>query len=258
MNAQTQRPAPFTPEEARRRMLENCQHRLAEIEAEEIADRQRLQQAALQEAAERQRRINRENARKSTGPRTEAGKTASSRNRLAHGLCSSSLLVFGETQAEFDALHEQILSTYKPVTAEEQLLTSQLTEALWRLNRARRVEAKAFDLMMDLTDREISQNGAFETDESTEAQLAVCFFDDVNTKTLSTLQRYVTANERSYRQALKAVQDAIKQRPAPAPQPVLEKPKAAAAGQALLPEIGFEPQFVPNRPENAPTYTDRC
>ncbi len=257
MNAQTKRTEPFTPEEALRYMLENSEQRMAEIEAEETALSQRLTQAAIEDAAARQRLINRENARKSTGPRTEAGKLISSRNRLAHGLCSSSLLVFGETQAEFDALHTQIQGTYKPVTPEEQLLTSQLTESLWRLNRARRVETKTFDLMMDLTDRELSENGMLETDQSTEAQLAVCFLDDAHLKTMATLQRYVTANERSYRQALKAVQDAIKQRPTQ-PQPVVEMPKAAVAGRAASPQIGFEPQFVPNHPENAPAYTDRC
>ncbi len=257
MNTQTKRTEPFTPEEALRYMLKNSEQRMAEIEAEETAFRQGLTQAAIKDVAARQRLTNRENARKSTGPRTEAGKAASSRNRLAHGLCSSSLLVFGETQAEFDALHEQIQTTYKPATPEQQLLTSQLTEALWRLNRARRVEAKTFDLMMDLTDRELSENGMLETDQSTEAQLAVCFLDDAHLKTMATLQRYVTANERSYRQALKAVQDAIKQRPTQ-PQPIAEKPKAAAAGRTALSEIGFEPQFVPNHPKTAPAYTDRC
>ena len=33
-------------------------------------------------------RANRRNAQKSTGPKTEKGKAASSQNRLAHGLCS--------------------------------------------------------------------------------------------------------------------------------------------------------------------------
>ncbi len=257
MNTQSRRTEPFTPEEARRYMLENAEQRFAEIEAQESAFRQRLTQAAIEAAAARVRLTNRENARKSTGPRTEAGKAIASRNRLAHGLCSSSLVVFGETQVEFDALRVEIEATYHPVTPEEQLLANQLSEALWRLNRARRVEARTFDLMMDLTDRELSENGTLETDQSTDAQLSVCFLDAAHLKTMATLQRYVTANERSYRQALKALQDAIKRRPVQQ-QPIAEKPKAATAGRSPLPEIGFEPQFALNRPENAPAYTDRC
>jgi hypothetical protein len=122
---------------------------------------------------------------------------------------------------------------------------------------------------MELTDQTLSENGAFETDQETEAQLGASVIDAVNQKSFATLQRYVTAAERSYRQALKDVQAAIKRRrpqaqpqaqpePVAVAEPVVEKPKAAAAGRSFLPEIGFEPQFAPNRPETAPAYTDRC
>jgi hypothetical protein len=226
---------------------------LEQLEIEE-AEEKRAKEAA------RQREINRQNARKSTGPRTEAGKAASSKNRLAHGLCSSSLLVFGETQAEFDELHSGVQSQFNPVTPEESLLTSQLTEALWRLNRARRVESATFDRMMDETDRLLSRRGTVETAQSTGDQLGVCFFIGENRKVFASLQRYVAAAERTYRQSLKALQDAIKRRP----EPVIETPvrseqtKEAAASAKPSIESGFESQFAPNRPKNAPAYTDRC
>jgi hypothetical protein len=95
--------------------------------------------------AEKRAAANRENARKSTGPRTPEGKAASSQNRLAHGLCSSSLILHGENAEEFDELRRQTHATFAPVTAEETLLTDQLVEATWRLNRARRVEAKSLE-----------------------------------------------------------------------------------------------------------------
>jgi hypothetical protein len=248
MNTTSYETDALTPDEALSMMMAHADQRIAEMRAREEAARQRL--------------INRENARKSTGPRTEAGKAASSQNRLSHGLCSSRLLVFGETQAEFDALEAEVLATFAPVTPEETFLVQQLTVALWRFNRARRVEAKTFDYMMELTDQTLSENGAFETDQETEAQLGASVIDAVNQKSFATLQRYVTAAERSYRQALKDVQAAIKRRK-PEPQaiavPVVvpaEKPKAAAAGQILYPEV--EPSVLPSAPVTAPAYVDRC
>ncbi len=247
MNTEIDWNEPMTPEESLKLILGEADERFAKLRAEGAA--------AYQHA------INRANARKSTGPRTAAGKAASSQNRLAHGLCSNRLLVLGETQAQFDAVQAEVRASFTPITAEESLLTNQLAEALWRFNRARRVEAKTFDFLMDLTDKILSRNGTLETDQSPEALLGACFINPTHHKTLATMQRYVTAAERSYRQALKAVQEAIKHRqpqPAVAAEPIVEKPKAAAAGRAALPEIGFEPQFVPNRPENAPAYTDLC
>ncbi len=110
---------------------------------------------------------------------------------------------------------------------------------------------------MDQTDRQLSRNGAVDTEQTTGAQLSACLFDEGHRKTLTSLQRYVTAAERTYRQSLKALQDAIKRRPEPVPV-VAAKPKVMAAGQSLPFESGFESQSVPDRPENAPAYTDRC
>ncbi|MFN7647571.1 MAG: hypothetical protein ACK58M_19980 [Acidobacteriota bacterium] len=237
------------------RSLQKQMHQLDQEEAREKLDRD----------AARQREINRRNARKSTGPRTEAGKAASSKNRLAHGLCSSSLLVFGETQEEFNQLEQQILATYNPATPEENLLSSQLTEALWRLNRARRVETATLDRMMDQTDRELSRGGLLETDPDTGVQLGACFSNGEHRKTLASLNRYVTAAERTYRAALKTLQDSIKSRPQPAPaEPEAAKTeenvatKALAAGQSFHHKLGFVSQNAPSEAVAVPAYHDRC
>ncbi|MCA2966414.1 MAG: hypothetical protein INH40_21170 [Acidobacteriaceae bacterium] len=240
--------------------LENALRAL-DLEMEQL-DKEEAEQKLAAAAAAKQREINRQNASKSTGPRTEAGKATSSRNRLAHGLCSSSLIIRGETQEEFDELQIQTHVAFDPKTEEETLLVDQLVEALWRLNRARSVESRTFENMMDCTDHHFSRGGAIETDQSTGGLLSNALSDADHQKTMTIVQRYVTAAERTYRQCLKAVQEAVKRRPAPAlavkiavPNP---KPKAAAAGQTFSCESGFESQFAPNRPESAPAYTDRC
>ncbi len=202
--------------------------------------------------------INRENARKSTGPRTEAGKAASSKNRLTHGLCSTALLLEGELQEDFDALHTEIGQSFAPATGEENLLASQLTEALWRLNRARRVEAKAFDIMIADTAVQYSEPGTGESAPTPEFHMACSFWAESNVKALNCLQRYTTAAERNYRQSLKALQQAQQlRRSQPAPAPVEEKAMAASAGSAL-PEIGFESKFVPTATVSAPAHNNRC
>ncbi|HET9395760.1 MAG TPA: hypothetical protein VFO36_06860, partial [Nitrospiraceae bacterium] len=47
-------------------------------------------------STERQREAAKQNARKSTGPRTAAGKAKSARNSLKHGFCSRDILVVDE------------------------------------------------------------------------------------------------------------------------------------------------------------------
>jgi hypothetical protein len=223
--------------------------------------KRQIEEAEAAEKAEKAAKraaTNRQNARQSTGPRSEAGKAASSKNRLAHGLCSSSLILHGESQAAFDDLRQQTHATFAPVTAEETLLTDQLTEALWRLNRARRVESKAFDQAIAITHHNLERYGAEDGESSLESVLATSFGDENHRKTLAAIQRYVAAAERTYRAALKSLQDAIKRRK-PEPQPVaapVAKPKTAAAGQTLYPDL--EPTVHPTAPVSAPAYVDRC
>lgn len=51
-------------------------------------------------ATRKQIRANRKNARKSTGPKTEAGKAASSTNALSHGLAAAETVVLPEEEPE--------------------------------------------------------------------------------------------------------------------------------------------------------------
>ncbi len=168
------------------------------------------------------------------------------------------MLLQGELQEDFDVLHAEIEKSFAPATGEENLLASQLTEALWRLKRARRVEAKAFDVLMPDTAVQYTEPGIDESAPTPEFHMACPFWAESNVKALNCLQRYTTAAERNYRQALKALQQAQQLlRSLPAPAPVEEKAMAASAGRAL-PEIGFESKFVPAVPVSAPAYNNRC
>jgi hypothetical protein len=222
------------------------------------------------EANEKRAAANRQNAAKSTGPRTPEGKAASSKNRLAHGLCSASLLLHGEDPADFDALRQQLHQTFAPATPEETLLTDQLVEATWRLNRAHRVEARALNQFNIHTANKIMAFNGSNNTPTPESSLATAFAEQANQKTFATIQRYVTANERSYRASLKSLQDAIKRRPLTVPTEArpaekvrteaqaaeITKVKVAAAGQALYREEDTE---LPAWPAPAvPSCNDRC
>lgn len=253
MEQHNQQSAPYTLEDAVREAREYVDQECDRWDAAATAHWEKQRDA-------QQWKVNRQNARKSTGPRTAAGKAASSKNRLSHGLCSTSLLVFGETQEEFDALRRQTHQTFAPATPEELFLTDQLTEALWRLHRARRVENAAYDVAMELTDFDLSDAGVNPVDQATAPQLAKCFFDEGHRKAFSSLQRYIAAADRTYRQSLKALQEAIKRRPEPVAEVLVAvaKPKTAAAGQSFAHEYGFESQLPATATVAQPAIVDLC
>ncbi|MBM3728682.1 MAG: hypothetical protein FJW40_25055 [Acidobacteria bacterium] len=87
--------------------------------------------------------VNRANAAHSTGPRTEEGKAASSKNALRHGLTSSQLLVLPEEQPEFDALLKDLTRDLMPEGAMETILFNDIVHAAWQKRRARLLEAQA-------------------------------------------------------------------------------------------------------------------
>lgn len=207
--------------------------------------------------AYRRQLTNQRNAQKSTGPRTAQGKAASSKNRLSHGLCSTALLIGDESPADFEALRAEFVTAYQPATPEERILTDQLIEAQWRLNRARTVEAKTQDFLLYESFEALSaesESGDFST-----GQLhAASFLRQNNEAIYRNVQRYVAAIERSHQRALKNLQHAQeKRRTLPPPPAITENKAKAAAATQPLPEIGFESQNAPVTPRNTPDYVNR-
>ena len=92
-------------------------------------------------ATERQIEANRRNAQRSTGPRTEAGKSISRRNALWHGMSAQQMLLDGESLEEWLQLFESLSQQFVPQNALEEELVHRLTDTLWRLRRAPVFEA---------------------------------------------------------------------------------------------------------------------
>ena len=96
-------------------------------------------------ATQRQIEANRRNARSSTGPRTEAGKAASSANALSHGLTAvKSVVLPEENPGDFERLREGVIADLAPTGALQEALAHRVAMLLWRLDRVARLEAELF------------------------------------------------------------------------------------------------------------------
>ena len=89
----------------------------------------------------KKRESNRRNAKKSTGPRSAAGKVVASRNALKHGLLSRHLIVEGESREEFSELLRLLSDEFQPVGLVEHALVERIGIAFWRQRRLVRAES---------------------------------------------------------------------------------------------------------------------
>ena len=87
-----------------------------------------------------QMKANRKNAKKSTGPRTEQGKTRVAKNALKHGLLARDTVLPGEDPAEFDSQLSALEDDIQPANSLEFELVRQIADAQWRMRRLTRLE----------------------------------------------------------------------------------------------------------------------
>jgi hypothetical protein len=99
-------------------------------------------------ATQAQIKANRQNAKKSTGPKTAGGKAAVSQNAVKHGLFAN-LVVTGETEAEYAAFHGELLAELDPRGVMELLLAERVVSLWWRLIRAERMQNEVIEDMIE-------------------------------------------------------------------------------------------------------------
>ena len=105
-------------------------------------------------ASSRQIEANRANARRSTGPKTEAGKARSRGNARKHGLTAEVVVLRGENPDDFSALREALMEQFAPWGPMECELVEQIAVLLWRLRRAPIYEAAVLDYRVEEVLRE--------------------------------------------------------------------------------------------------------
>ena len=107
-------------------------------------------------ASDKQIKANRENAKKSTGPRTNSGKTRTAKNALKHGLLAQDAVLPGEDPAEFDQHITSFEDTYLPRNRVEKEIVRQIADSSWRMQRLSRIETAVIAAGIDNTRRSSS------------------------------------------------------------------------------------------------------
>ena len=78
---------------------------------------------------------NRRNAEKSTGPRSEAGKSRSAQNARQHGYTADVIVLSVEDKDIFNRMHQDLTDQYQPITVTEEQFLLEMTWARWRTHR---------------------------------------------------------------------------------------------------------------------------
>lgn len=88
---------------------------------------------------------NRRNAKKSTGPQTDDGKAAASRNALKHGLTAKDVVCAEESSRDYAAFAASLHADFAPADSVEEQLVDRIAICTWRLQRMACAEASMFD-----------------------------------------------------------------------------------------------------------------
>jgi len=124
---------------------------------------------------------NQANSQHSTGPTSETGKAASSRNNFKFGFNCRFEVLPNENQAGFDALLAALQTEHNPTTATEGILVTKMAEHYWLARRAQ---------------------GLQDTTWAPENPLG----DDERLKLLAIFMRYHTTHDRAFYKALNQLQ----------------------------------------------------
>lgn len=84
---------------------------------------------------------NRLNSKKSTGPKSEAGKRRSSLNSIKHGLYGEKIAIIGENIDEINDIIERLVKELKPVGINQEIIVSKMVDLAIRLRRIPLLEA---------------------------------------------------------------------------------------------------------------------
>ena len=143
-------------------------------------------------ATNKQIDANRQNAQRSSGPRTPEGKAASRFNALKSGIDAQAQVIPGEDPAQLEALLAEYQERFDASVPERRMLVDTLVVCEWMFRRLNRAEASFWQYEAHRTESSFSSNN--------HAEGRVLFFGD---KVFDRLQRRVNAIHRNYDRALK-------------------------------------------------------
>jgi hypothetical protein len=88
---------------------------------------------------------NRNNAKKSTGPKTAAGRSRSKWNALKHGLTAEEVTLYDESAEDYAEFSRGMMEWLEAVGSVEELLAGLVVIFAWQLLRAIRMEPELYD-----------------------------------------------------------------------------------------------------------------
>jgi hypothetical protein len=99
-----------------------------------------------QSASPARAEASRKNGARSRGPKTPEGKARAAQNALKHGLRAEKYVVLPDEDAgEFAALERALTAELAPVGVLQSILVGRVARAVWRLERAERLEVELFE-----------------------------------------------------------------------------------------------------------------
>ncbi|HEY7115425.1 MAG TPA: hypothetical protein VH475_02500, partial [Tepidisphaeraceae bacterium] len=113
---------------------------------------------------------NRQNALKSTGPRTQAGKSRSAQNAKTHGLTAHSALTASAdtplppdltADPTFQLARDELIEELRPITPMQRILVNQIAHLTWKLDQIPHLERQI------LANTPAPQDSALSTQDST-------------------------------------------------------------------------------------------
>jgi hypothetical protein len=157
---------------------------------------------------EKRTEANRRNARKSTGPKTAAGKAVVSRNAVRHGLLSEESVLPREDAGIFEEFRKALCQELKPVGGLEALLVDRIVSSAWRLRRLITIEVSLFMGKLADIQQETKEDEkcfmVFDKASKTSYPLGVAF--RYGADTVSKMSRYESMLERGLYKALHELQ----------------------------------------------------
>ena len=134
---------------------------------------------------------NRQNAKRSTGPRTDEGKARASRNALKHGVLAAAPVVREmERTEEWEAHLEGVRSSLQPVGYLEDVLVDRVALLLWRMGRVARFERDSITAAVETAADSMKEESVKWMGESAEGYART---EDTATRAVNLLYKLETA-----------------------------------------------------------------
>ena len=111
------------------------------------------------ETSSKRAEANRENAQKSTGPRTQAGKARSSRNSTRHALLAKAATLMAQPNQELEGILARFNADLRPSFIHEEVLVEQMAIAAWRIRQGTRIEVGLLSFQMQETYQRLLTSG---------------------------------------------------------------------------------------------------